>query len=178
MVDKPKLPSPLVIERLDKAVHNRRNFDCGEPDLNDYFMFTARQHMEKGYAQVWVAVPEPGSAHVIGYYTLSMSSVASVEVPSKTGIKKIPAILLGRLAVDNRCQGQNIGIRLLMHAQRSALLLSRKVGVHALIVDALHEQAAAFYRKYDFEELTTGPLHLYKTIKDIAAMGLIDEPDR
>ncbi|MHB1462841.1 MAG: GNAT family N-acetyltransferase [Armatimonadota bacterium] len=173
MVEKPVSPSPLVIERLDKAVHNRRDFDCGEPALNDYLMFTARQHVDQGYAQVWVAVPEPGATQVIGYYTLSMSAVESDEVPHKTGIKKIPAILLGRLAVDNRYQRQNIGVRLLIHAQRSALLLSRNVGVHALIVDALNEQAAAFYRKYDFEELTTGPLHLYKTIKDIAAMGII-----
>jgi hypothetical protein len=66
-------------------------------------------------------------------------------------------------------------VRLLFHAQRSALLLSQRVGVHALIVDALDEQVAAFYRKYDFEELTTGPSHLYKTIKDIAALGLIGD---
>lgn len=175
MVDKPAHPTPLVIERLDKTVHNRRDFDCGEPDLNDYLMFTARQHMDKGYAQVWVAVSEPGSAQVIGYYTLSMSALAPEELPGKTGINKIPAVLLGRLAVDNRYRGQSIGVRLLIHAQRSALLLSRKVGVHALIVDALNEQAAAFYRKYDFEELMTGSLHLYKTIKDIAGMGLIED---
>lgn len=174
MVDKPENPTPLVIERLDKSVHNRREFDCGETDLNDYLMFTARQHVDKGYAQVWVAVSEPGSAQVIGYYTLSMSSIAPAEVPAKTGINKIPAILLGRLAVDNRYRGQNIGVRLLIHAQRTALVLSRNVGVHALIVDALNEQAAAFYKKYDFEELTTGPLHLYKTIKDIAAMGIVE----
>lgn len=172
MALKPVTPTPLVIERLDKSVHNRRDFDCGETDLNNYLMFTARQHVEKGYAQVWVAVSEPGSAQVIGYYTLSMSAIASEEMPRKTGIKKIPAILLGRLAVDNRYRGQKIGIRLLIHAQRSALLLSQKVGVHALIVVALNEQAASFYKKYDFEELTTGPLHLYKTIKDIAEMGL------
>ncbi len=47
------------------------------------------------------------------------------------------------------------------------------VGIHALVVDALDERAAAFYRKYDFEELTTGPLRLYKTIRDIEALGLI-----
>jgi hypothetical protein len=63
-------------------------------------------------------------------------------------------------------------VRLLFHAQRSALLLSTKIGIQALVVDALDDQAAEFYRKYDFEELITSPLHLYKTIKDIAALGL------
>lgn len=170
-------PTPLVIERLNKNIHNRQDFDCGEPSLNDYLMFTARQHMDKGYAQVWVAVPEPGSSQIIGYYTLSMSAIAPKELPDKSGINKIPAVLLGRLAVDKRYRGQNIGVRLLFHAQRTALLLSQKVGIHALIVDALNEQAAAFYRKYDFEELTTGPLHLYKTIRDIAAMGILERFD-
>ncbi len=176
MVETPIAPTPLVIEHLDKTVHDRRNFDCGEPSLNDYLKFTARQHMEKGYAQVWVAVSEPGSPQIIGYYTLSTSALQPEDVPGKPSINKVPVVLLGRLAVDNRYKGQKIGLRLLFHAQRSALLLSKRVGIHALVVDALDEQAAAFYQNYDFEELTTGPLHLYKTIKDIEALGLIDDP--
>jgi len=174
MVEMPIPPMPLVIEHLDKTVHDRRNFDCGETSLNDYLKFTARQHMDKGYAQVWVAVSEPGSSQIIGYYTLSTSALEPAEMPGRTSIKKIPVVLLGRLAVDNRYKHQKTGVRLLFHAQRSALLLSRRVGIHALVVDALDEQAATFYRKYDFEELTSGPLHLYKTIRDIEALGLID----
>lgn len=172
MVDR---PAPLIIERLDKTVHDRTSFSCGEPELDAYLRFTARQHVDKGYAQVWVAVKEPNSSQIVGYYTLSMTSLAPEEIQGKTGIKRVPALLLGKLAVDSRYHGQGIGVRLLMHAQRSALLLSRQVGVHALVVDALHKQAAAFYRRYDFEELETGPFHLYKTIKDIAAMGIIDD---
>lgn len=175
MVETPRPPTPLVIERLDKAVHDRGSFDCGESSLNDYLKLTARQHMDKGYAQVWVAVSEPGSLRIIGYYTLSTSALEPEQVPGKAGINKVPVVLLGRLAVDGRYKGQSIGVRLLFHAQRSALLLSRRVGIHALVVDALDDQAAAFYRKYDFEELTTSPLHLYKTIKDIAALGIIDD---
>jgi GNAT superfamily N-acetyltransferase len=175
MVDQPVLPTSLVIEKLDKAVHDRTDFDCGEPTLNDYLRFTARQQVDKGYAQVWVAVATPGSSRIVGYYTLSMTSLAPDEVRGRAGVPKVPAVLLGRLAVDKRYHGQGIGVRLLMHAQRSALLLSGKVGVHALVVDALHEQAAAFYRRYDFEELNTGSLHLLKTIKDIAKMGLVDD---
>jgi ribosomal protein S18 acetylase RimI-like enzyme len=163
----------LTIELLDAAIHDRVGFDCGVSDLNDYLRFTARQHADKGYAQVWVAVSEPGAAEVAGYYTLSMTSLEPAEMPGKTGIRKVPALLLGRLAVDCRHQGRGIGTLLLMDAQRTALLVSHQVGVHALIVDPLNEQAAAFYREYDFEELTTGPLHLFKTIRDIAQMGLL-----
>lgn len=174
MVDRPISLIPLVIERLDKDLHDRQDFDCGESELNTYLKTIARQHMDKGLAQVWVAVTEPGSPRIIGYYTLSMTSLEPEDLPRKIGIKRIPAILLGKLAVDQRFHGQKIGVRLLMHAQRSALLVSRQVGVHAMVVDALDEQAAAFYHKYDFEELTSGPLHLYKTLKDIAKMGLLD----
>ncbi len=139
--------TPLIIERLDKTVHDRSDFDCGEIQLNDYLKFTARQHMDKGYAQVWVAVPEAGSSRIIGYYSLSSGSVEPGELPGKAGVKKVPVLLLGRLAVDRRYQGQNIGVRLLFHSMRGALLISRQVGVHALVVDALHDAAAAFYRK-------------------------------
>jgi GNAT superfamily N-acetyltransferase len=166
--------APLFIERLDKGIHDRTSFDCGEAELNDYLRFTARQHMDKGYAQVWVAVSEPGSPHVIGYYALSMTSLAPEELPRKVALKKVPALLLGRLAVDRRHQGRRIGERLLISAQHNALLVSQQVGVYALVVDALNSRAAAFYRKYTFEELTTGPLHLFKTIKDIERMGLPD----
>jgi ribosomal protein S18 acetylase RimI-like enzyme len=167
----------LVIERLDAAVHDRAGFDCGEPQLNDYLRHTARQHVDKGYAQVWVAVGAPGSAEVIGYYALSMTSLRPEEIPRKPGVAKVPALLLGKLAVAQAHQGQRIGSLLLMHAQRSALLVSREVGVHALVVEALNDRAAAFYRKYDFAELTTGPRHLYKTMRDIARMGLLADLD-
>jgi ribosomal protein S18 acetylase RimI-like enzyme len=175
MVEAPIAPTPLVLEHLNKTIHDRRDFDCGESSLNDYLRFTARQHMDKGYSQVWVAVSETGSSQIIGYYTLSASALEPEQLPVKSAINRIPVVLLGRLAVDSRYKGQKIGVRLLFHAQRSALLLSQRVGIHALVVDALDEQAAAFYRKYDFEELTTSPLRLYKTIKDITALGLIDD---
>ena len=64
MVETPTAPTPLVIEHLDKTVHDRRDFDCGEPSLNEYLEFTARQHMDKGYAQVWVAVSRKSSGYV------------------------------------------------------------------------------------------------------------------
>lgn len=154
-------PAPLVIERLDKNIHNRNDFDCGEPSLNEYLQSTARQHMEKGFAQVWVAVSSPESPQILGYYTLSAGALEPEAMPGRSPIKSVPVILLGRLAVNERYRGQQIGVRLLFHAQRSTLLLSRGVGVHALVVHALNEKAAAFYRKYDFEELTSGPLYLY-----------------
>lgn len=95
-------PKPLVIERLDKKVHDRGDFDCGESSLNDYLKFTARQHMDKGYVQVWVAVSEPGAPQIIGYYTLSTSALEPEQLPGKSAINKVPVVLLGRLAVDSR----------------------------------------------------------------------------
>ncbi len=166
--------SSLVIEPLDRATHDRASFDCGEPALNDYLRLIARQHVDKGYARVWVAVEKPGASQVVGYYALSMTALLPEEMPRQAGVKRIPALLLGKLAVDRRCQGQQVGARLLMHALRTALVVSRQVGVHAVVVDALNERAAAFYQRYDFEQLTTGPRHLFKTIRDIGQLGLLD----
>jgi hypothetical protein len=118
--------TPLVIERLDKSVHDRGGFDCGEPSLNDYLKFTARQHMDRGYAQVWVAVPEPGSPRIIGYYTLSTSALEPEEMPGKSPIRKIPVVLLDRLAVDKQIQGPtNRRATSLPRAEKRALALNK-----------------------------------------------------
>ena len=91
MVDNPL--APPIIERLDKT-DDRCHFDCGELQLNDYLRFTARQHVDKGYAQVWVAVSESGSPHIIGYYSLSSSSIEPEDMPGEIGVKKVPVVLL------------------------------------------------------------------------------------
>ena len=91
MVDEPQDYPPLVIEKLNKNLHNRRGFDCGEPELNDYLMFITRQHVDKVFAQVWVAISESGSPDIIGYYTLSMTSHEPIDALENLKIKKIPA---------------------------------------------------------------------------------------
>ena len=177
MVDQPDALSPLTIELLDRHVHDPHGFDCGVEDLNHYLKAIADRHAKKGYSQTWVAVPRPGTGPILGYYTLSTTSVSPAEVPEQPKVNPVPAVLLGKLAVDSSSHGAKIGVRLLLHAQRTVQLMSRNVGIYALVVDALDEDVAKFYRRYDFLDLCRiegrPGIRLYKTIKDIAKMGLI-----
>lgn len=76
-------------------------------------------------------------------------------------------ILLARLAVDRVAQGQGLGAALLMDALRRALELSRSVGVFAVEVLAIDDEAAQFYAKYGFTPLLDDPRHMYLPIRAV-----------
>lgn len=73
--------------------------------------------------------------------------------------KPIPAIVLGRLAVDMTYQGHGIGAGLLQDAIFRSLRAGQEVGARILLCHAIDEAARNFYLKYSFiqspvEELT------------------------
>src|SRR6516165_5348756 len=108
----------MVIKKLTRA-HNREAFDCGEETLNDFLRTKARKWAESGMGVTRVALPTHDDPTIVGYYTLAASSLDRSALPGlKSGPRQIPVILLGRLAVDVKYQGQGIGDRLLLHALR------------------------------------------------------------
>jgi GNAT superfamily N-acetyltransferase len=103
--------------------------------------------------------------HIIGFYTLSASSVNVSDLPIEL-IKKlpkyplIPVALLGRLAIDKKYQGQGLGDFLLIDALKRSLELSKQIGIMAVVVDAINESAYHFYQQYGFKRLTYQRLFL------------------
>jgi GNAT superfamily N-acetyltransferase len=134
---------------------SRENFDCGNDKLNLYLRQSARQHHEKGISKTFVALPEPDSTIIAGYYSVCMAQISFSPMPltQKKGIPReypIPAMRITRLAVDQTFQGQGLGQELLMEALYRALRLSLDVAIYAVVVDAIDAQAKCFYLKYDF----------------------------
>ena len=78
------------------------------------------------------------------------------------------------MAVDKDAQGQRLGEELLFDALRRCALISQHIGLHAVVVDALHEQAQHFYLKYNFHETQDNPLCLYLTMAEVLKLGLVD----
>jgi GNAT superfamily N-acetyltransferase len=157
------------IELLNKR-HGRDGFDCGEPTLNDYLRRQAGQHQRRGFGKTYVAVDEDGST-AIGFVTLSAGQIATEQLPVPLKLPRYPAPMLriGRLAVDKRWQGQGIGQDLLAFALRLALEFSERVGLYAVVVDAKHERAKAFYERLGFISCVEQPLCLYlplSTLRD------------
>jgi GNAT superfamily N-acetyltransferase len=133
---------------------NRDSFDCGISELNDYLKKYARQNHQKGIARTIVAISAIGNPDVLGYYSVSMSEIQRESLPQKysKGLPRypIPALRIGKLAVARTMQGKGLGKALLMECLRLAIRLASDVGVFAVIVDAINEQARNFYLKYGF----------------------------
>jgi hypothetical protein len=78
------------------------------------------------------------------------------------------AELLGRMAVTEKCKGTGLGALTLMNALDKSLVASRDVASWAVYVEAIDNDAAAFYRKYGFIELPDDRLRLFLPMKTIA----------
>jgi GNAT superfamily N-acetyltransferase len=165
-----------TIELLDAKRHNRTDFACGVPELNQYLQRYAGQDSKRNLTRVFVATqPERDPGRVLGFYTLSSASVERFAFPDQI-FKQLPAypvpcVLLGRLAVCRTAQGTGLGAYLLIDALRRVFMASQTtLGVHAVLVDAKSEQAAAFYRKYGFHASIQEPNRLFLMVQSIAKL--------
>lgn len=145
--------APWQIVPLDSKAHDRTAFSCGAPELDRYIREHASQDVKRDVARIFVAV-RAGAPTVCGYYSLSATSFQRENLPAEQAKRlpryPVPAALLGRLAVDDGVKGEGLGAFLLMDALNRILLATQTLAVHALIVDAKDDAAAAFYRKYGF----------------------------
>lgn len=160
----------LIVERLANH-HDRSRFDCGVEELNIYLQKYSSQHQRKGVGRTYVAT-EGDADQVLGYYTISASSVGFDTVPENLPRHPIPVALIGRLAVDITARGWGLGETLLIHALGSAQKVAEIAGVYAVVVDALDEKSKSFYLKYGFKELADDHLHLYLPLKTINKLKL------
>lgn len=152
----------LHFERLAKN-HNRQAFDCGDDSLNGYFRQQARQDEQRRLNAVHVAVDETLHNEVIGYYTLCATSVKTDNLPATRKLPNypIPAILLGRLAVDTRFQGRGLGKILVADAIKKVITAQESVGIHVLVVDARTEDLIHFYENLGFKLFPPAQRRLY-----------------
>lgn len=157
------------IEPLNRS-HDRANFSCGKPSLDDFLLRLVRQYEKRDIGRTFVAV-HPGDTKVCGYYTLASNGIAFQNMPETTAKKlpkhPVPVVILARLAVDRNAQGKGLGVTLLLDALRRTLRLADQLGIHAVEVDAIDQQAKEFYEKHGFVRLPDDDLHLYLPIATI-----------
>lgn len=160
-----------IFSTLESSFH-KKDFDCGKPELNEYLKKYATQDKKKGYAITFVAMAE-GSKEVAGYYSTSASTIEFNSIPDAISKRlpryPAPAMLIGRLAVDQKAQGQGLGEVLLMHALSRAVDISSELGIFAVRVDALDKEAKNFYLKYGFVSFQDNKLSLLLPIATIRA---------
>jgi ribosomal protein S18 acetylase RimI-like enzyme len=159
------MKKPYIIEPLTTN-HNREAFDCGEESLNIFLKRYARQNAEKGFGRTFVAVKE-NEPTIYGYYTISSNSFGYEIVPENLPRYPVPVVHLGRLAVDKSAQGQRLGRSLLAHALERSVVIAEQLGIYAVEVYALNQQAQKFYLDFGLTALKDDKFHLYITIKKI-----------
>lgn len=141
----------LVISGLNPE-HDRSDFDCGEPALNIFLQKLARQQAKRDFNRSYVACAL-GELRIRAYYAISSASIDFANWPPGLQLSRypVPVVRIGRLAVDLREQGTGVGAALLQHAMHLAVSLAQQIGVFAVVVDAKHEKAAAFYARFGFQ---------------------------
>jgi GNAT superfamily N-acetyltransferase len=156
-------------EPLD-ARHDVSGFSCGKPALDIWLKTRALSNQKKGFTVV-IVIHEEG--RVVGYYGLAPTAIVPAVMPRsiRTGQPPtpVPCLLLGQLATDEAFAGRGIGSRLLQHALLRSVAGARLVGGRALVVNALDEEAADFWRRRGFVPSKDSPLILFRSISDIVA---------
>ena len=130
--------------------HDVSRFACGKPVLDDWVKRRALRS-QGNTARTYVVTT---GARVVAYYCVSAGSVQLKDMPrtqrSHGMPTQVPVVIIGRLAVDNDFKSQGLGQGLLKDAILRALNVAGEVGVRAILVHALDEEAARFYKKYGF----------------------------
>jgi GNAT superfamily N-acetyltransferase len=161
---------PPAIEPLGQQ-HDRAAFACGAAPLDRYLQQQAGQDLRNKVSAVFVLCL-PGSTAVLGYYTLSASVIAPSDLEPVLQKRlpryaALPAVLLGRLAVDQRQQGRGYGKVLLIDALQRSLRIQSQVGAVAVTVDAKDDAARSFYERYGFTRFVHHEYQLYLPMKTV-----------
>ncbi|OBX03099.1 GCN5 family acetyltransferase [Gallibacterium genomosp. 3] len=136
---------------LLQSHHHVNLFDCGEEVLNLWLKHNALKNQQSHASRTFVICKENV---VVGFYALAAGSVTHQLVSSalrRNMPEPIPVIVLGRLAIDVKYQGQKLGAALLKDAVLRAKIVAEQVGVKALLVHALNDNVRQFYLNYGFQ---------------------------
>jgi len=149
------------------ASHHVNDFDCGNDVLNRWLVQQALKNEYSGGSRTYVVCSD---GKVIGYYAIATGSVEHEGLPGKLRRNMpdpIPVLVLGRLAVDINWQAKHIGRGLLKDTILRACLIAKQVGVSALLVHCISEQAKRYYLQHGFVESTLAPMMVLLRLKDV-----------
>lgn len=160
-------------ELLDPSRHDRGQLDSGEPVLNEWLRLYAGQSRRRDTAATWVIADREGV--VVAYASLSMTGIdlsAAPDVLAKGAPDPVPALFIGRLAVDRSCAGLGVGTALVAHALATAVELNATAACRAVVVTSLNPRARSWWERFGFAPLYVEDpegLDLFLLTKDIEA---------
>lgn len=169
------MSAPFALVRL-QSLHDRTAFNSGSEPLDHYFRQQVTQDVRRRVTVCYVALtPEQ---RIAGFYTLASAGLLLSELPASVGKKlprypSVPAVRMGRLAVDQDFRGLGLGGALLADALDRAI--RSEIAAYALVVDAKDEPAAAFYRHHGLMALPDQPMTLFLPLATARGAGELDK---
>lgn len=146
--------------------HDFGTFNSGVSMLDDWLRRHAARNQETGASRTYVIRRQ---SEVVGYYTLAFGAVAQAEASGRARRNMpdpIPVMVLGRLAIDKRIQGQGVGRALLRDAVLRTMQAAEIAGIRAVLVHAISEDAKRFYERCGFQPSPVDPMTLMITLRD------------
>jgi GNAT superfamily N-acetyltransferase len=168
-------PHPVPLSQVEALArpHDLSHFDCGtHASLNDWLKRFAWFNQQNETSRTYVV---HRAGRVVAYYSIATGSTSREDAPVRVakGLANhpVPIILLTRLAVDKTEQGAGLGKTMLKDALIRIAGAADIVGARAVLVHAIDTEAAAFYRRFNFEPSPANDLYLMLLMKDLR-MGL------
>lgn len=151
--------------------HDTSEFSSGNEILDSWLDRIALQAGFSQTSRTFVVCESAGLKKVIGFYSIASASLATADaldrIRAGSGRAPIPAVILARLAVDKKWQGQGIGASLVFDAVKRVIRLQEELGIRAFIVQAIDEEAKSFYERLGFKSAKFNPRLMMALLKDI-----------
>lgn len=167
-----RAPEPLSPD------HDVDAFHSGVPALDLWLRKRARANEASGASRTFVLC---GENQVFGYYSLAAASIMHDHATGRVKRnmpKPVPAVLIGRLALDKAWQGRGHGVSLLQDAVLRVVGAAETVGVRAILVHAMSDEAKRFYERFGFRASPIDPMTLMMTVEEVVRMSTPTLPTR
>ncbi|MBX5146686.1 GNAT family N-acetyltransferase [Rhizobium lentis] len=154
-------PAPLADH------HELAEFSSGVPELDEWLRRRARANQASGASRTFVVCE---AIRVVAYYALASGAVRQPEAPGRFRRNMpdpIPVAVLGRLAIDRAYQGRGLGRALVRDAGLRLLNAAEIIGIRALLVHAISDEARAFYEAVGFLPSPSDPMMLMVGLHDL-----------
>lgn len=151
--------------------HDTSEFSSGNESLDSWLDRIALQAGFSQTSRTFVVCDSADAKKVIGYYSIASASLATADaldrIKAGSGRTPIPSVILARLAVDKNWQGEGLGAFLVSDAVKRIIRLQNELGIRAILVQAIDDQAKSFYEKLGFKSAKFNPRLMMALLKDL-----------
>jgi GNAT superfamily N-acetyltransferase len=151
-----------------RAAHELGSFESGEPTLDEWLRRRALRNETGGGSRTYVVCLAPGD-RVVAYYCLAAGAVAHAGASGRVRRNMpdpIPAMVIGRLAVDRKYQGQGLGRAMLRDAILRTIQAASIAGIRVVLVHATSANARQFYERSGFRSSPIDPMTLMVSVSE------------